>query len=646
MRRNAQTRWLAQRACITTIVVLAALLALPAGAADSLPWRQNGLSERQAAVHLLDRFGYGPRPGDVDRLLEIGLETWLDAQLDGRLADEELDRRLAELETWSMDAGEIAGVFPAPPVLARMAEQAGAISRERLGTPGDPETKERDAERLALMKFAEKSGYRSQRELTGDLMAQKVWRAAFSERQLEAVLADFWFNHFNVSTTDFQARVYVLSYERDAILPGVLGNFGDLLVETAMHPAMLLYLDNAQSGADVGARTYVNTRQPYSPRGGFGGRPDMQRPAQARGSRGLNENYARELLELHTLGVDGGYSQEDVVAVARAFTGWSLVPRGPESARFEERLDRIRRHGAQRGFFLRGEFLFRADVHDADAKVVLGRKLKPGRGYEDGLEVIEILAAQPSTARHVTRKLAVKFVSDEPPQPLLERLEEVFLESKGDIAATLRVLAYSEEFWSSEARGAKIKSPFELAVSALRALDASIRHVYPTVRWIERMGQPLYAYQAPTGFPDRAEAWVNTGALLNRMNFGIHLASGRVPGVDFDLEALNANREPESLEAALVVYSGLLMPERATDETVRVLGPVVRSPHFAEGLEEATAERVTAPLLREARGMGLPPPSREERRRIMEERLAAAGPPSPLANVVGVILGSPEFQRR
>ena len=389
----------------------------------------------------------------------------------------------------------------------------------------------------------------------------------------------------------------------------------------------------------------------------------MQRPPQARGSQGLNENYARELLELHTLGVDGGYSQEDVVEVARAFTGWSLVPRGPEAERIEERLARIRRHGAERGFFLRDEFLFRADAHDADAKVVLGRKLEAGRGYEDGLEVLEMLAAHPSTARHLTRKLAVKFVSDEPPRALLERLEKVFLESEGDIGATVRALAYSDEFWSSECRGAKIKSPFELAISALRSLDADITHVYGTVQWIERMGQPLYAYQAPTGFPDRAEAWVNTGSLLNRMNFGIHLASGRLPGVSFDLEALSSNREPESLEAALAVYAGLLMPERDTDETVRLLGPVVRSPLVAERLEEAASEPARAPGLRESRGMGFvgpgygvpgysvpgygPPGTHKERRRMMEQRLAAAaGPPSPLANVVGVILGSPEFQRR
>ncbi|HEX3126333.1 MAG TPA: DUF1800 domain-containing protein, partial [Thermoanaerobaculia bacterium] len=434
-------------------------------------------------------------------------------------------------------------------------------------------------------------------ELAKQLLSQKLWRAVESENQLAEVMTDFWFNHFNVSLTDNQSRTYVLSYERDAIRPNALGSVRDLLEATAKHPAMLLYLDNALSSAPEEApRTFTPRRRPPSePLSGTG----RVRP------RGLNENYARELLELHTLGVDGGYTQQDVIEVARAFTGWSVLPPGPRRDQLERRLERVRRLGGM-GFRQEGEFVFRADQHDAGAKTVLGRKLPAGRGIEDGEQVLDLLALHPATAKHLASKLAVRFVSDKPPQALVDRLAAVYLKSGGQVRPVLRALVESPEFWSREAVGAKIKSPFELAASSLRGLGAEVDEPRETLRWVSDMGQKLYAYQAPTGFPDRAEAWVNTGSLLSRMNFGLQLAAGRVQGVDFDLAALSGGREPADRQAALREYAGLLLPGRDLKPALALLEPTVADAGLSKKVERST----------------------------------------PVEQVVGVILGSPEFQRR
>jgi uncharacterized protein (DUF1800 family) len=261
--------------------------------------------------------------------------------------------------------------------------------------------------------------------------------------------------------------------------------------------------------------------------------PETRRLIEERRPRGLNENYARELLELHTLGVDGGYTQDDVVAVARAFTGWTTYPPGPLRGEVEERIERARRF-PDAGFVFEESFLFRADAHDAGGKTILGRRYPAGRGIEDGVEVLDQLARHPSTARHLATRLAVRFVADEPPAALVDRLAASYLASGGDLRRLMRELVESPELWSPDARHAKVKSPFELAASALRAVGAELRDPRPTLEWISRMGQPLYACQAPTGYPDHAEAWVNTGALVHRINFGAELAGGRIAGVDLD----------------------------------------------------------------------------------------------------------------
>ena len=672
-------RWVA----ITLLLLLAfsASADRPGGAPGTsdldLPWREAGLTELQAAAHLLDRFAYGALPGDVDRVVEIGLDVWLERQLAGGLPDRDADRRLEGLRSLEMSTREMAETYPNPGMVMIQARRDGVIDSDlQREDMEDMARGERSEARRDLMKYARDKGYRPMREMLGELMVQKLIRARYSENQLTEVLTDFWFNHFNVSITDNESRPFVSSYERDAIRPHVLGDFRAMLEATAKHPAMLLYLDNARSVAPEGTETtfdrdrYMRSRgrggfgrrggRSGFGRGGFGrdaeGDPEMRRSIEQRRPQGLNENYARELMELHTLGVDGGYTQDDVVEVARAFTGWATYPPGPARREVEQRIARARRI-PDAGFVFEESFIFRADAHDAEKKTILGVTYPAGRGIEDGLAVLDQLAAHPSTARHVASKLAVRFVSDEPPPALVDRLAARFLSSGGDLLEVTRALAESPEFW--QARGAKIKSPFELTVSALRATGAEIEHPRAVIEWVRRMGQPLYAYQAPTGYPDRATAWVNTGSLLNRMNFGLQLATGRVAGLDLDLAGLNGNREPESLDAALSTYVPLLMPERDPTETVRRLEPVVRDPELAKKIEDA------APADEGAResffddfggsfgGFGGPRggesgfggPGRGGRwhdRAPMPTDIDN----SPLAHVVGVILGSPEFQRR
>jgi uncharacterized protein (DUF1800 family) len=541
----------------------------------------------------LNRFAFGPRPGEVDSIVKMGLDRWFERQLAAGLSDRDLDERLEKLPALEMSASQLARTYPPPGMLLAEARRAGVIEGDLQGEPEEAGEIDKRERREAVMRWASSQGYRSQRELAGQLMTQKLWRAVDSENQLAEVMTDFWFNHFNVSMTDNQSRGYLLSYERDAIRPNALGRARDLLGATARHPAMLLYLDNAQS-----------TANPDSPTT-FRGRRRIQQEPERKRSRGLNENYARELLELHTLGVDGGYTQEDVIAVARAFTGWTVLPPGPRREEAERRLARVRQ-ASRLGFHREGEFLFRADAHDAGAKTVLGTRLPAGRGIEDGEQVLDLLAVHPSTAKHLATKLAVRFVSDKPPQALVDRLAAVYLKSGGQVRPVLAALAESPEFWSRDAVGAKIKSPFELAASAIRGLGAEVDEPRETLRWIADMGQRLYAYQAPTGYPDRAEAWVNTGSLLNRMSFGLQLAAGRVRGVDFDLAALNGGREPGSRDEALKTYAARLLPGRDLEPALALLQPMANDPELAKKVEQSTA----------------------------------------VEQVVGVILGSPEFQRR
>jgi len=660
---------------ILTALTAVALAACMAGAgliaADEkastlhLPWKEAGLTQRQAAAHVLNRFAFGPRPGEVDAVAKIGVDRWFERQLGGDLPDAKVEEELQSLPALHMATAEIVRTYPPPGLVLRQAREAGVLPKDV--APKDLKGDDKKELRQKVMAWGWEQGYRPERELVGQLMVQKLTRAVDSENQLSGVMTDFWFNHFNVSLTNGRARAYLLPYERDAIRPYSLSRFRDLLEATAKSPAMLIYLDNAQSSAPAGATTTMQDEMQRRPmraagRGRFGGsKIGAQGGAAAgkKGPKGLNENYARELMELHTLGVDGGYTQQDVVEVARAFTGWGVMPPGKNREQAQNRLARVEKAGGL-GFHSEGEFLFRADQHDAGEKTILGTRFPAGRGIEDGDAVLDLLAANRATAKHIAGQLAVRFVSDHPSQALVDRLTDVYLKTGGDSRRLLIAIAESPEFWSKDAVGAKVKSPFELAASALRATGSHLEDPKETLKWIARMGQPLYAYQAPTGYPDRAEAWVNTGSLLNRMNFGLQLAAGRVKGINLDLPALDGGREPESREAALKTYSALLMPGRDLSSTLKLLTPMVTDPNLAKkvdkaspkdsgrsgaaggdaddellaaGSEMGTAKGVQAVKVRGKLG--------DEPKEPIDRR-----PPTPLEQVVGVILGSPEFQRR
>jgi len=335
----------------------------------------------------------------------------------------------------------------------------------------------------------------------------------YGERQLEEVLVDFWFNHFNVFARKGQTEIYIGEYEREAIRPHVFGSFRELLGATAKSPAMLVYLDNWMSADPNATSRMANPRRPNAGANRRGqARVGDQRPPNpslpARRSRGgLNENYARELLELHTLGVDGGYTQKDVVEVARAFTGWTVGrPMDPG-------------------------FRFAAQTHDRGEKKMLGHTIAAGGGIEDGEKVLDILAAHPATARHISFKLAQRFVSDAPPDDLVDRAAQTFTKTKGNLREVVRTIVTSPEFFEPAAYRSKVKTPFEFVVSALRATSADVRQATATVRALAGLGMPLYLCQPPTGYDEAAAAWVSSGALVNRMNFALALSGGQMRGV-------------------------------------------------------------------------------------------------------------------
>ncbi|WP_228530812.1 MULTISPECIES: DUF1800 family protein [Myxococcaceae] len=484
--------------------------------------------DAERALHALERLAYGPSARDLEAVRRVGVDAWVDGQLrPGGAPPPALAARLAAFPTLAQSPQQLLESFP----------PRGAAA-ERDGEEGG----------RARLPWEERP-----RRIVEELATAKLVRAVESERPLEEVLVDFWFNHFNVSADKGAVRWLVTSYERDAIRPHVYGKFRDLLGAVAHHPAMLFYLDNWQS-----------TREGFA-RGG------------ARAPTGLNENYARELLELHTLGVDGGYTQQDVREVARCFTGWSL--RAP------------RREPA---------FVFRAAAHDPGAKRVLGHEIDAG-GARDGEAVLDLLARQPATAHLVALKLARRFVSDAPPEALVERVARVFLDTGGDLPSVYRALFHAPEFWAPEARGAKTKTPLEFVASALRATDARVESARPLLAALARMGQPLYRAPAPTGFADRAQAWVSSGSLVARVNFGLALASGRLPGVHL----------PEG------------GPPPATDPDALALALLHRP------LSSATRDTLLAALQAPTAATG-----------------DALGPPPPAPLVAGLLLGSPEFQKR
>jgi uncharacterized protein (DUF1800 family) len=489
-------------------------------------------ADDSAVVHLLNRIGYGPRTGDVERVQAMGVHEYILAQLNPEgVADPGIDERLGRYSTLEMETSD----------LAEMAYEEMRRRREAKRAAGAEGREGMEARRLPLLELA----------------AARVERATHSERQLEEVLVDFWMNHFNVFAGKGADRILLTSYERDAVRPHVLGRFEDLLSATAHDPAMLFYLDN-----------WLSVAPGATPPRGLGGKrvpsginEKKRLPSgineKKRLPSGINENYARELLELHTLGVDGGYTQEDVIEVARAFTGWSL--------------DRPRRGGG---------FVFHEWAHDPGPKTVLGHALPAGGGEGDGEGVLHFLATHPSTARFVSTKLAQRFVADDPPESLVAKMEETWRLTDGDIREVLHTLLESEEFWDPVVFGAKVKTPFELLASTLRALDADVPPE-PVLKALRAMNHFPYGAEAPTGYPEIGSAWLDAGTLDQRVQMA-QLIAGKLP-----LEALD-NADP-TRGAELIL--GRLLPGGSSPE----LGAAVARALAEESPREALALALASP---------------------------------------------------
>ena len=475
------------------------------------------VNDDKTVAHLLDRIGYGPRPGDVDRVRQMGAINYIEQQLHPeRINDSALEARLAPLSTIKLSTAEIAREYFLPAEEARRQQKQEQAKMDPQMDPNDAAPRKGQAAGAGgpIMK---------ERTVVAELDEQKILRATYSERQLQEVLTDFWFNHFNVFAGKGPERIMLTEYERDTIRPHVLGSFRDLLGATAHSPAMLFYLDNWMSTDPNGPHATMADDMRGRNRGGlFGparpGRfpvPQQQQKQNAKRPTGLNENYGRELMELHTLGVDGGYTQKDVIEVARAFTGWTIAQP---------------RQG--------GDFRFDPRMHDEGEKHVLGHTIKAGGGEKDGEQVLDILASQPATAKFISTKLARRFVGDNPPPALVDRAARRFLDTRGDIREVVRTILESPEFSAPEAYRAKVKSPFEFMVSALRASSAEIRGPVGLIRSLQQLGMPLYMVQPPTGYADTTETWVNTGGLVNRMNFALALVQNKVQGVSVDLTTM------------------------------------------------------------------------------------------------------------
>jgi uncharacterized protein (DUF1800 family) len=699
--------------------------------------------EQRRALHALNRLAFGPRPGDVQQVMEMGLEKWIDLQLrPGRIDDSSLESRLEPLRTLRMSSKEIAEDFPDP-------QEINQVMNGKRSMPSDParravfqvqlarlqDKKDRKEETVknavasviaeqekessvkasapganassdvasagvdnaattsamsttdansgmngAAMNPATNSGTDSndgsmaaattkptpedegqarhreeqlridlevqqlpglppdqrfnkilsmsteeqvavadslrggkaqeiligfsprQREtvlamnypagvVTNELAQAKLLRAIYSQRQFEEVMTDFWCNHFNVYVDKGLDRLMLTSYERDVIRPHALGKFEDLLVATAKSPAMLFYLDNWLS---VGPDSAKALGLPAHP-GPYG---NPVRPKPNKRPSGLNENYGRELLELHTLSVNGGYSQRDVTEVAKVFTGWTI-------------------ENPARG----GSFKFDPNMHEPGPKFVLGRRIKP-KGEEEGLEVLHRLATSPKTAHFISLKLAERFVSDDPPPALVDRMAKTFLKKKGDIREVLETLFHSPEFWNDEAYRAKVKTPLEFVASAVRATGAEVDDALPLTRQLNNMGMPLYGAQPPTGYSMKAETWVSSSALLNRMNFALALTSGKIKGVKVDAAQL-AGSDPPPVDSA------------ATLSTLEI--------NLVEGgVSKQTHDSITAQIEAAAKNGAQHKPDNKTAPRKPDN---APRPPD-ASTIAGLLLGSPEFQRR
>ena len=568
------------------------MAAAPAGPRELLPDEQ--------VQQVLNRLAFGPRPGDADAVRTMGVDRWIDQQLHPeRIDDARADAMLHSYPIYAQSDNDRLRDFQVVQDFQRRVQQnAGGDTMKAVAT----------RQQLLASDPALAAAVRASQGMVPEIQSATLARAVVSNRQLDEVMVSFWENHFSVFAGKGQTRLFLARYDRDVIRPHALGKFRDLLEADAKSPAMLFYLDNWQSAADSLHPTLVPRRQP-------GPLARRLMPQIANRLRpGLNENYARELMELHTLGVDGGYTQQDVINVARALTGWSFNRQS-------------------------GEFQFNPVAHDAGEKVVLGHKLPAGRGIQDGEDVLDILARAPATAHFISLKLARHFVQDDPPSALVDRCASVFQRTDGDIRETVRCIATSPEFFSRAAFRAKVKTPFEVVASALRAMGASADTTPRSAQMVARLGQPLFGRLTPDGWPDRSDAWMNTGAILNRINFGLAVAGGQMPGARFadwpssaTLRSLARDQQVDGVIKA--VLGGEASPET---RAVLMSGD---NPMMTKGSVADTSMAAPPPPTFGRIGAGGP------------GRGAGPGRPMPAVNlqglpqIVGLALGAPEFQRR
>jgi uncharacterized protein (DUF1800 family) len=581
------------------------------------PYKAAGLSDRAAAAHLLSRFTFGATPGQIDEVVKEGLEHWFDNQLRASAKDDTWDTALNKYDALQLTNAEVVDIFPNGGREVRMAIKDGVINKDSVGNQVD-----KKAYKATLDAYMKQKGLRAPQELYNQFISQKILRAAYTPNQLQEVMTSFWFNHFNVAIVKNDCAEFIPAYERDVIRPGALGSFGNLLLHTAQSPAMLYYLDNFNSSAPQDT-SKMNMKG------------NAAKPKQL---QGLNENYAREVMELHTLGVDDGYTQQDVTQAARVLTGWTVYPMGNFDNNINARQGITNDSAHTSGYIHNGDFLFNPRRHDNGEKVVLGHVFASGGGYAEGEELLSLLAHNPSTARFICREIATKFVNDTPATTLVDKMAKTFIQKSGDIKAILITMVSSLEFWATNAIKEKIKSPFELAISSVRSLQVHIDDPTQLNLWIRRMGEPLYNYQAPTGYPDKGQYWINTGSLLNRMNFGLAFAGGRIKGITLDLLTLTNHHEPESALAALGVFGKILVPLGDSLQMQKRLSPMLNDPALTQKVSAAASSKNADTNENNSDSL------RQVANALAAQRAKQNN--NMLAQVVGVLIGSPEFQRR
>jgi uncharacterized protein (DUF1800 family) len=675
-------------AFLLTFLLITPVFAFPVGTND----KTKSLTEDQKILHVLNRLGFGARPNDIVKVKTIGLQKYIEQQLNASSIDDTVaENKVKGLEVMNLSTTELFAKYPSPAGIFRMLEDQGKVkqgtvakseadgAKARQNQNGMPvpivdADKTSDVERRErqkmILEISQKYGFKPAAQIPQQIVANRVLRAVYSEKQLQEVMVDFWQNHFNVYSGKNFVRWYIPSYERDVLRKNALGNFKDLLVGTAQHPAMLVYLDNFESvSPNAQANNRVNNRnaknQPISPEQIMNNpqarerlkkqynlsdkelndrlKQRMQNPVQGnQARRGLNENYARELMELHTLGVDNGYTQADIIEVAKCFTGWTVAdPRGYRKLagamingteeKYQNALER--RFGVPEDV-KSGEFYFNKNWHDNGDKTVFGQKIKAD-GMNEGLKILDTLVNSPATAKFIARKLAVKFVSDNPSEAFVNRIADAFHKSKGDIKTTLKAIFTDNEFFAAENYRAKIKTPIELVVSSIRTLGADTKANAALIGLLQKMGEVPYGYQAPTGYGDTAEDWVNTGSLLERLNFAIAFSSNRIPNTKVNLSKFDAKDKSTMLDNAI---AAILDGEISTKTKANLLKQI-EQPLPAVKIGDVDDDSVET-------GAMMPNAVQARRQGGGQARLLEPSGNAEVYKVVSLVLGSPDFQRQ